>query len=279
MNGGEAAARVIRSFTDGAHGQLHCRGVYPSDATGPPIVCLHMAPKSGRGFQQILPYLARGRAAIAPDYPGHGESALPPAEPHVSIADFADAVWRVVDDRVHRRPVHLVGYHTGSMVAIEAARQRPADVLGIVNIAAPVFSERELDALTDYFRPVPIDEAGTRFRIMWERIMKHRGPGMTLEMAADSMAENLRAGDAYEWGHEAAFAYARDYLENLSQTSQPVLVMNPKDDTFEATQRIDEYLKNGRRVDFPHWGHGFLNVWPADAARVMLDFFEEVESQ
>lgn len=271
-------SRIRKSYTDGKFGQLHCRGVYPEDASKPSIVCLHMSPKSGRSFHEVLPYLARGRDAIAPDYPGHGESDLPPAEPHVTIEDFAASIWQVIDDRLGDGPVHLVGYHTGSMVAIEATRQRPQQVIGIVNIAAPVLTDDELATMAEYFAPIPIDEEGTRFRIMWERIMHHRGPGMTLEMAADSMAENLRAGDAYEWGHEAAFAYAKRYVEVLASTEQPIFVMNPKDDTFAATQRIDPYLVNGRRADYPDWSHGFLNAYPEAAAKEMLAFLSEAES-
>ena len=268
---------LTKSYTDGTFGQLHCRGVYPADAGKPAVVCLHMSPKSGRSFNQLLPCLADERAAIAPDYPGHGESDLPPADPHVTVEDYAETTWQVIDDRLGDAPVHLVGYHTGSMVAVEATRQRPDRVLGIVNIAAPVFKDEELAAMVEYFQPIPIDEEGTRFRIMWERIMYHRGPGMTLEMAAESMAENLRAGDDYEWGHEAAFAYARQYVANLAAVDQPILVMNPKDDTYEQTLRIDRHLKNGRRVDYPDWGHGFLNAYPEAAAAEMLDFFREVE--
>lgn len=269
---------IIKSYTDGKYGQLHCRGIYPDAATKPAVVCLHMSPKSGRSFHELLPFLAGDRAAIAPDYPGHGESDVPPADPHVTVPDFAETTWQVIDDRLGDVPVHLVGYHTGSMVAIEAARQRPDRVVGIINIAAPVFEDDELAAMVDYFKPIPIDEEGTRFRTMWERVLHHRGPGMTLEMCAESMAENLRAGDDYEWGHEAAFAYARDYVEHLTATEQPIFVMNPHDDTFEHTLRIDPYLKNGRRKNYPDWAHGFLNAYPEAAAKEMLDFFAEVET-
>ena len=271
------SSAIRKSYTDGTHGQLHCRGIYPEAATKTPVVCLHMSPKSGRIYHELLPHLAHDRPAIAPDYPGHGESCLPPAEPHVTVADYAEATWQVIDDRLGDQPVHLVGHHTGSMVAIEATRQQPDRVVGIVNIAAPVFTDDELAAMVNFFEPIPIDEAGTRFRVMWERILHFRGPGMTLAMAADSMAENLRAGDFYEWGHEAAFAYAPDYVKHLAQTDKPILVMNPKDDTFEATQRIDPHLKNGRRIDYPDWGHGFLNAYPDAVAREMLGFFAEIE--
>lgn len=269
---------IYKSYTDGPAGQLHCRGVYPADAGLPPIVCLHQSPKSGRDFHALMPALAAGRRVIAPDYPGHGESYMPGADPAVTIEDFARAAWSVVDDRLGDAKIHLVGHHTGSMVAIEAARQRPERVLGIVNIAAPVFTDEELAAFIEYFQPIPIDEAGSRFRIMWERVIKHRGPGMTLEMCATSMAENLRGGDQYECGHEAAFAHARRYVEDLSRTPQPLLVLNPKDDTYEATRRIDPYLKNGRRVDCPDWGTGLMSVAPEGVAATILEFFVSVES-
>jgi pimeloyl-ACP methyl ester carboxylesterase len=237
-----------------------------------------MSPKSGRIFNELLPFLAVDRIAIAPDYPGHGESDRPPADPEVSIPDYAESVWQVIDDRIGDGPLHLVGHHTGSKVAVEATLQRPDRVVSLVNIAAPVFTDEELLQAVEYFEPIPIDEEGTRYRVMWERIMFHRGPGMTLQMAADSMAENLRAGDDYEWGHRAAFAYTRQYVENLARIRQPLFVMNPKDDTFEQTRRIDPHLRNGRRVDYPEWGHGFLNAYAEAAASEMLGFFNEVES-
>ncbi len=271
------AARIIKSYTDTSAGQLHCRGVYASAPSRTPIVCLHQSPKSGRDYHELMPWLAAERTVIAPDYPGHGESYLPAASPAVTLEEFAEAAWRVIDDRLGAGPVHLVGHHTGSMVAVEAARQRPDRVVGIVNIAAPVFTDEELAAFIDYFRPIPIDEAGNRFRIMWERVMKHRGPGMTLAMAATSMAENLRAGDRYECGHDAAFAYAKRYVENFAAMPHPVLVMNPNDDTYEATRRIDPYINNGLRKDYPDWGTGLMSVHPRAVAAEILEFLGGVE--
>ena len=268
---------VRRVYVDGRYGQIHCRLAVPDAAPNAPIVCLHMSPKSGRSYRQILPHLADGRVAVATDYPGHGESDPPPAEPHVTIADFAESVFDVVD-AIGGGPIHIVGYHTGAMVAVEAAVQRPDDVLSITSISAPVLTEEEVEQLSAAFEPIPIDEAGTRFKVNWERVLKHRGPGMTLQMAAESFAENLRAGDDYEWGHRAAFAYAGEYNRKLAEIEQPNFVMNPADDMFEQSPRADSIMKNGRRKDYPQWAHGFLNAYPADAAAEILAFVNEVEA-
>ncbi len=270
------SATVRRTFIDGPFGQVHCRIATPANAGRAAMVCLHMSPKSGKLYADILPFLARDRIAIAPDYPGHGESDPPPPEPHVTVEDFAASCWAAVDALCPGK-VHIVGHHTGAMVAVEMASQRPADVISILSLSAPVFTPEEQAELDGKYAPIPIDEQGSRFRIMWERVLYHRGPGMTLEMAAASFAENLRAGDDYEWGHRAAFAYSPTYNEKLGAIEQPVFVLNPADDCFEQSKRADPIMKNGRRKDFPQWGHGLLNAYPEDVAGVMLDFVDEVE--
>lgn len=268
--------RVFRTFVDGPFGQVHCRIAEPRKAVAQPIVCLHMSPKSGRSFADVMPFLAAERAVIAPDNPGHGESDLPPAEPPVTVEDYARSAWAAID-ALAAPSVHLVGYHTGSMVAVEAAAQRPADVLSIVNISAPVFTPEEQKELMETYAPVPIDEAGTRFRTGWQRVVAHRGPGVTLQMLADSFAENLRAGDAYEWGHRAAFTYAQIYNERLRSIAHPLLIMNPADDCHDQTKRADGLVPDAQRIDFLNWGHGFLNAYPQAAAEVILDFVTKTE--
>ena len=263
---------IRRTFIDSIWGQLHLR-VAGQPSQRPPIVCLHMVPKSSRSFANLMEVLAQDRLVIAPDYPGYGESDPPPVEPHVSISDYAKSVWQVVD-HFNLQQVNFVGYHTGAMVAVEAAQYRPADVAKVINISAPLFTPQEVKNFLEYYSPVPLDIAGQRFRLMWERIMQYRGPGMTLEMAAVSMAENLRAGENYEWGHNAAFNHAEAYTDNLKQLRQPLFVMNINDDLYEHSRRVDPLLKNGYRKDFPDWGAGFLDVFTEQAAAVMKEFFD-----
>ena len=269
----QSERKVRRRYIPGKYGQLHLResGQQSQKTT---IICLHMAPKSGRSFHQILPYLASDRLVIAPDYPGYGESDCPPEKPHVRVEDYAAAIGEVIA-HLNLKAVNLIGYHTGSMVAVEVARQHPTLVKKLINISAPIFTELELDHFYKYFAPIPLDEEGARFRIMWERIMKYRGPGMTLEQCSVSMAENMRGGESYEWGHRAAFNYTQAYTRHLAEISQPLLVMNPKDDLYEQTQRVDPFLNKGTRADYLDWGTGFLDVFSESVAEEMLKFFDK----
>lgn len=264
---------VRRRFVDISTGQAHLREA-GADGDRPPIVCLHMVPKSGRSFARLLPLLADGRRAIAPDLPGYGDSDPPTDPASVSIADYAAATWDVIDALALPRPVHFVGYHTGAMVAVAAASRRPGEVARLVNISAPLFTPEEVAELRAFFAPLPLDEAGSRFRIMWERILRFRGPGMTLPMAAASLADNLRAGEDYEEGHRAAFDHAAAYARELGALSHPLLVMNIDDDLVTQTRRVDALLANGERREYPDWGNGFLELWPEAVAAELLAFLD-----
>lgn len=269
---------VRRTFIDGPYGQLHCRLARTTTTTTQPVVCLHMSPKSSWLFADLLGPLSAQRTALAVDYPGHGESDLPPADPPVTIEDYARCVWAAVD-ALCPGPVHFLGSHTGAMVAVEAAHQRPGDTLGIVSHSAPVLTPAEAEALAKLYAPLPLDTAGTRFDLLWRRVIKHRGPDMPLTLCAQSFAENLRSGEAYEWGHRAAFAYAATYQERLASLDHAILLLNVNDDLREHSRRADALMKNGRRVEKADWGHGFLSVHAAAVAALCDEFFSAVETR
>ncbi len=271
---------VYRGYTRLTNGQAHWRRANPvfDSATTVrgrdkrPLICLHMVPKSSRSFATLLPLLAKDREVLAPDLPGHGASD-PPAGSH-SVPGYARWLWELMDALEIAGSVDMLGYHTGSMVAVAAASLQPSRVGRIINISAPAFSSEELAHFRDYFTPIPLDKEGTRFRTMWQRVLAHAGPGMTLEMAAASLSDNLLAGEDYEEGHRAAFDHASRYLQELEALKSPVLVMNVADELFDATSRIDEHLRNGERRDYPQWGHGFLELHAPDVAREVLAFLD-----
>jgi pimeloyl-ACP methyl ester carboxylesterase len=259
---------VKRHFVDGRYGQVHVRQARPDTPIQRPLVCLHMSPKSGWLFGRFMQQMAEDRIVIAPDYPGFGESDSPPADPPVRIEDYATAMWDVVD-ALDLSEVDLTGYHTGAMVAPEMARQRPEQVHRIVAIGAPVITDDELAAFHATYETIPLDAAGTRFLRMWQAVQQHAGPGMTLELMAESFAENLRAGEAYECGHRAAFEYAPRYPETLKALPHRIAVINPDDDLSVQSLRAPPYLNNGAIIPHPEWGHGFLDT---DTGRAVAEY-------
>jgi len=256
-----------RQFVDGPYGQVHIRVAgQPSDKN--PLICLHQSPKSGREFTKFMEQAATDRLIVAIDNPGHGESDIPSTFEDATIPNYARSAWAVIEALGHKK-VDLLGNHTGSSVAVEMATQRPKAIEKIVLISSPIYNTAEIAAFRKMFTTVPMDEAGTRFKEMWAKSIKFRGPGVSLQDLAVAYAENFRAGEAYEWGHFAAFDYASEFTQKLSNLDHRIIVLNPGDLIFDATLRAEPYLKNGEIRNYPDWGIGFLTAFTQDAVEAV----------
>jgi len=259
--------KVRRQFIDGPFGQVHIRTAgIPSDKN--PLICLHQSPKSGREFVPFMQMAATDRLIIAIDNPGHGESDIPPSLKEATIPNYAQSALTIID-HLDLGTVDLLGNHTGSSVAVEMATQRSELVENIILISSPIYTPEEIETFKSIFKTIPMDDAGTRFKEMWAKSIQYRGPGVSLEELAIAYAENFRAGEAYEWGHAAAFDYSAEFPQNLSNLDHRIIVINPKDLIYEATLRAKFYLKNGEIRNHPEWGIGFLSAFPNDAAKAI----------
>ncbi len=110
-------------------------------ATGPDeksaIVCLHPVPFDGSYFASFATSFTGERNIWAPDYPGYGESAAPQLQP--SIDDYAGALLAALLTLTPGK-LHLLGFHTGCLVACEMARQKPGRIGDLVLIDVPYFN-------------------------------------------------------------------------------------------------------------------------------------------
>lgn len=261
---------VRRAYINGKFGQIHLRIADAQSATRkPPLICLHQSPKCGLEFETFMRAANLDRTVIAPDYPGYGMSDAAPSEAATTIPMYAKEMWRVVDT-LGLESVDLFGNHTGSKVAAEMAMQKRDRVRAIAMISAAILTDAERDMFKDMFTPIPLDDSHTRFRVSWERIIERRGPGQTLEMMDRGMYMNMMGGEAYEWGHVAAFAWGKPFDEALSTLPHRITVLNPTDDLTECTRRADALLRNGEVIECPQWGYGFMDAFPNDAAKLVL---------
>lgn len=255
---------IKRAFVDGPYGQVHIRTAGPETSKHLPLICLHQSPKSSREFCNFMTFAAKDRLVIAIDNPGHGESAIPATQTDATVEAYAHSAWVVIDSLGHEK-IDLLGHHTGAKVATEMAYQRNANVRRIVMISALVLTPEEQAEFKAQFQPIPIDEDGTRFKNMWQKSIKHRGKGVSLTALADSFAENLRAGDAYEWGHQAAFNYNAHFANRVKTLSHKITVLNPGDMLFKLTPRVAPLLQNGEVINYPEWGFGFMDAYAKEA--------------
>lgn len=107
-------------------GDVFCAGATGGKGVG--LVFLHGAGMDHSVFAlQRRWFAARGRAALAPDFPGHGRSA---GAPLTAIADMADWVAALIEAAGLDRAV-LVGHSMGALVALETAARHGDLVAGL----------------------------------------------------------------------------------------------------------------------------------------------------
>lgn len=261
---------IRKAYFDGTYGQIHVRISEPqTDAGKPPLVCLHQSPKCGLEFATFMKAACRDRLVIAPDYPGYGMSDPAPSEHETTIPMYAEEMWRLVD-ALGLSTVDLYGNHTGAKVAAQMAMTQANRVHAIAMISAAILTDDEREMFKDMFSPIPLDETHTRFTTSWKRIVERQGPGQTLEMLDRSIFMNMMGGEAYEWGHVAAFAWGPPFDKALSELPHRITLLNPADDLTECTRRADGMMRNGEIIECPQWGYGFMDAYPQAAADLVL---------
>ena len=102
---------------------------------------LHPLPHGGEFFRTIAPLLAQGRAVIAPDYPGYGQS--DPIGFTPSIRVYAQAVMDARRSCERPGAADLLGFHTGCLVGVELSLRFPAAFRRLVQIDVPFFGPWE----------------------------------------------------------------------------------------------------------------------------------------
>ena len=112
---------INRSYITTRHGQLLMRHV---PGAGRPLVMLHASPTSSALLEPLMRALAGGRAVIAFDTAGNGDSDPPLGSGPFSIADFAAIVSSALAG-LQLGEFDLYGTHTGALIAMEVAISEP----------------------------------------------------------------------------------------------------------------------------------------------------------
>ncbi len=265
---------VHRRYVDGRHGQLHLYlAGSQKDAARRPLVCFHMSPFSGRMFESLLAHMGTDRFALAPDTPGYGLSDPPPAP--LSIPDYAAALGDAAD-ALDLGEIDIMGVHTGSRIAVEFALQRPTQVKHLVLLGCAIYTEEERASqkrwTRDTLKPLA-DGDGTHLLSVWNSWARWRWPGVTDAMIERWMADALIDRVRGNWAMQAALEH--DLMSRLPLLGQPVLILNAADDIYEPTKRAWRYLRKASLVDLAPAGLWYLDVKPAEAAKLIRAFVDE----
>lgn len=264
-------ATFRRSYIDARSGQIHLRIADGPGASRRPLLCFHLSPVSGVIYETWLGEMGRDRLVVAPDTPGYGMSDFPPEQP--TIADFAGAMTDVMD-ALGIQEADVMGYHTGSKICVELARQQPERIKHLLLVSSPIYTAEDLAKQNEEMgNPDTPMEDGTHLLHAWRGLWRWRGPEQTPADIMHAFPDHIRGGARKHWGHAAAFSYT--YPQTIPDVTAPILVLNTNDDLVVYTRRIKEHLTNGKVLELPDWGHGFLDFHPEETAAFVRPYLDD----
>ena len=235
-----------------------------------PLYCVHQSPSSSVVFLPILSALGRDRLVAAGDTPGFGESQEPPEAP--SVEDYAAAHGEAVDALGIGNRFDVMGYFTGSKIAVELARQRPESVRRVILFGAVVYTDDELADEKHLYRQDEYSWDGSHIMAWWNHLIRGAPKPYPIELFQRHFAEILRGGPNSWWGHRAAFDY--DLRKKLPELHQPILVMQSADAQGDKTMRALDYVKNGELLSLPYMAQGLFDLHTDEVAIALRSFLD-----
>lgn len=267
-----AAASIRRAFADLSVGQVHYAEC--GDAAAPAVLLLHQSPRSWAEYREVLPLLGERFRAIAMDTVGFGDSAPPPWPP--SIERWARVAIELLDALGIER-AHVVGHHTGGVIAVELAASFPGRVGALVLSSTPYTDEAFRVARAK--RP-PIDAVeqqadGAHLMQMWRNRQGFYPQGRP-ELLQAFVLDGLKASGDIEGGHRAVASYRME--DSIGRVTQPVLLVRAPQDPFASPHAADlaEHLADARIVDIEGGMVPLPDQLPEAFARVVNDFLQDL---
>ena len=196
---------------------------YEVHGRGTPVLVLVHGWSCDRSYwKEQVDYLSAERQLVLIDLAGHGESGL--ARKDYTMAAFGADVAAVVDSLKLERVV-LVGHSMGGDVIVEAAKQLPGKVAGLVwvddykSLGTP-HSAAEVDAFVAKFRK---DFRGTTMNFVRGLFGPDADPKLVDRVARDmASAPPAVALSALQ----NSFSYSRQVTATLGEIKLPVVAIN-----------------------------------------------------
>jgi pimeloyl-ACP methyl ester carboxylesterase len=228
-----APPRLRRAYFECRYGQLHVHNAIPSGGGFDELTTLICLHASSNTGRVFLE-LSRILATSRSIYsPDTPGCGESDAPPaQPSMRDYAAAIGDFLDS-MRFRQVDLLGMHSGAALAAELAIARPGVVRRVVMVGAPALDADERRSYRDLSAP-----EGTPRGALWARAA------------------------VIDW----------DADKRLPLLKQPLLVLRPRDNFWNAGGRVTRLLPGARVVELPDQDRHLLEKAPELVARQMSAF-------
>ena len=243
--------------------------------TAPAVLLLHQTPRSWAEYRDVLPLLGERFRAIAMDTAGFGDSQPTARSPSI---EALGAAWRCsCSMRWASQRAHVVGHHTGGVIAVElAARARGAG--GALVLSSTPFTDAAFRACA---RRAPADRRG-------------RAPGRRQPprgAVAAGARRSIRPGGPTccrpSWPMRSRSGRRRGWPSRGGRVShggphrsltQPTLLLQRRRDPFAAPhfEHWRQWLPRARIVRIEGGGVALPDQLPGPFARALLDFLDSL---
>jgi pimeloyl-ACP methyl ester carboxylesterase len=262
--------RPHRAFVDLPHGQVHYAEC--GEAKAPAVLLLHQTPRSWAEYRDVLPRIGERHRAIAMDTAGFGDS--DPLPGPASIEAWASVAIELLDALGIAR-THVVGHHTGGVIAVELAARHAARVGALVLSSTPYTDEAFRKARAE--RP-PIDaveprDDGAHLAALWRKRQAFYPPQRP-DLLHAFVLDALKVRGDVEGGHRAVAAYRME--ERIAAIRQPTLLIRAPDDPFASPHIADwrAHLPQAQVVDVAGGMVPLPDQLPAAFAAAVLRFLD-----
>jgi pimeloyl-ACP methyl ester carboxylesterase len=225
--------RLRRAYFECRYGQLHVHNAIPSGGGFDELTTLLCLHASSTSGRSFLEF-SRVMASSRSVYsPDTPGCGESDAPPRqVPISGYADAIGDFIAS-MRFRQVDLLGAHSGAAVAAELAIALPKIVRRVVMVGAPALDAEARRSYRDLSAP-----EGTPRGSLWARAA------------------------LIDWDGDA----------RLPQVKQPLLVLRPRDNFWEAGGRVSKLAPRAKVVDLPDQDKNLLERAPEVAARHVSAF-------
>lgn len=237
-----------------------------------PLVLVHGFAQTPASWDATIEKLPAGLKVVAPELPGHGQTALTRGTPSPELA--REVLLESID-----QPSIVWGYSQGARAAFDLALNAPESVAalivesGIPGIEDPVTraDRRSRDfALSTRIEAGKIED----FVSLWERVpaLGEQSQKIIEQQRPDRLRQDPVALAAALRGIGQS-AY-EPMWSRLGEIAQPtLLITGVRDVTYtQHADRIVELIPNARRVTIPDAAHGVHLAQPEAAAAAVAEF-------